>query len=67
MMFQPPESQKRCPRCGNEDTRLLLDIDHVLPRLDELGYPQYFCLGCSAIFTVLDSPRAEDERGEEKT
>ena len=64
MMFQPPESQKRCPRCGNEDTRLLLDIDHVLPRLDELGYPQYFCLGCSTIFTVLD--RTRDERGEQE-
>jgi len=67
MMFQPPEATKPCPRCGNQDARLILDIDQLLPELDSLGYPQYYCVGCANRFTVLDSPRAEDERGEEKT
>ena len=63
-MFQPPEATKPCPYCGNEDARLILDFDQLLPELDRLGYPQYYCVRCANRFTVLDSPR-DEERGEE--
>jgi len=44
-----------CPRCGNGGTPIM-DIDEILPMLDEIGYPMYYCRTCACPFTGLTRP-----------
>ncbi len=64
-MLQPPQGYQECPRCGDKKAILIMDFHGLLPQLDSMGYPQYYCPTCANVFTGLDIPQ-ENEQGKEK-
>jgi hypothetical protein len=58
-MMQSSGRKKPCPRCGTLAI-LIMDIGDLIPRLDALGYPQYYCPSCQHVCSPYEQ-REETE------